>query len=72
MATCKACGAVIEWAETQSGKSMPLDSEPSAFGQWCFVNGKTWQVRPRDRELHRPTYTPHWATCPEADSFRRR
>ena len=28
MSTCKACGTLIDWVQTSTGKWMPLDPEP--------------------------------------------
>jgi len=73
MAKCSSCEAPIIWAQTAAGKNMPLDEQPVLVGgEWVLVNGQTWKATDEDRKLHRPLYMPHWATCPDAPSFRRR
>lgn len=72
MAICKSCEKTITWAETPAGKPMPLDAEPSPRGTMALVGGKCWHATEEDRRLLRPLFVPHWATCPDAPSFRRR
>ena len=55
--TCRGCGAPIEWWITPAGKKMPLSTK--SIG--TLATGDWRQV-----------LEPHWAVCPEADSFRRR
>lgn len=71
MTSCRTCHADIIWAETTSGKAMPLDAQPSASGTFVFIAGKTRMATAEDRELHRPTHTSHFATCPFAAQHRR-
>lgn len=71
MSRCKTCEADITWASTRSGKSMPLDAEPTERGNMALVAGKTWVATDEDRRLHRPLYTSHFATCPNAAAHRR-
>lgn len=68
---CRSCEAEILWVTTRTGKSMPLDVEPSPKGNMVLVAGKTWVATDEDRRLKRPTFTSHFATCPEADQWRR-
>lgn len=58
---CRAesCRAEIFWIETPAGKKLPIDCGPKADG-----------VTPTETRAGRGV--PHWATCPAADSFRRR
>jgi hypothetical protein len=72
MAACRSCEALIIWAETTTGKRMPLDERPSAKGNLVFVGGVARAATDDDRRLHRPLYTSHFATCPDAATFRRR
>ena len=71
MASCRSCEAPIIWADTQSGRKMPLDEQPTPAGNMVYVNGIARTVRYEDRRLARPTYTSHFATCPNADTHRR-
>ena len=79
-ATCRACGAPIVWIQTPSKKWMPCDEGLVAYKQ--VEDGKEYVVT-QEGEVIRCTFdfegfptgmarTPHWATCPKADSFRRR
>ena len=61
MNECKKCGAPMKWVKSKAGKWMPLDAEPlkvvtqDADGDWVVVTA----------------YTSHFATCPNADEFRK-
>lgn len=71
MATCRSCEAPITWAVTEGGKRMPLDDVPSERGNIVYVNGVTRAANAVDRDLKRPLYTSHFATCPNAKQHRR-
>lgn len=68
MAQCKKCKAEIVWVETPAGKLMPCDPG-EVFAQTAVTpggevfkaesGGKVWGL------------VPHWATCPNADEFRK-
>jgi len=74
---CRSCRARIVWAITERGKRMPLDEQPSAEG--------TFVVRPvygdgvvvlraisaPEAGTDEPKHTSHFATCPQADRWRR-
>lgn len=79
--TCKACGKSIVWIQTTKGKSMPCDAEPVAYkevkgGKEKIVtpNGEviscTFDAKPDD--MTGIGYIPHWSTCPQANSFKKR
>lgn len=78
MSKCKSCGAEIKWILTQSGKKMPVDAKPVPYradpgGSLSLVtmNGRVERgVLDLDSDKH--GYVSHFATCPAADSFRRR
>jgi len=78
--TCRKCGAPIIWLKTPKGKWMPADEGLVAYQQ--DQEGSDYVVT-QDGELVRcylefdgkPTgmaRIPHWATCPNADDFRKR
>jgi len=71
VAFCRSCNAEIEWAETPSGKGMPLDSAPTEKGNLVCINGIARAATYEDRKLKRPTYASHFATCPDASTFRK-
>ena len=80
---CKACGAQLRWAKHElSGRSMPLDAVANQDGNISVVQ---WgpkspgglslpiiavNVAP-ERAMTPMHYTSHFATCPEADKFRK-
>ena len=79
--TCKACGKPIVWIRTTKGKSMPCDAEPVAYKE--IKGGKEKIVTPngevisctfdaKPEEMTGIGYIPHWSTCPQANSFRKR
>lgn len=75
---CRACDAPMTWATTSSGKSMPLNAEPDPAGN---VEVRVGELGLAVLEVHPPgqpplasvgvMYMPHWATCPNADEFRK-
>lgn len=78
--SCKSCGRLVRWAVTPAGKWMPVDAEPDnrptggnlvlAVRRRTELIAETWE---RDKHgLTRNRYTAHWATCPNADSRRKR
>ena len=77
---CRACGAEIGFIKTVAGKTIPVDAEcvtfsPNEKGPCLFVmldgtlkrGFKTINELP-DSEFG---YVSHFATCPEADKFRK-
>ena len=63
---CKSCNAHILWVETENGKRMPLDLEPERR----FVIEAEAGADPMKARL-RNTYVSHFATCPNADRWRK-
>jgi hypothetical protein len=85
MPTCEACGQEIVWAQTVNGKLMPVDAEPTRAGNVLLGDdGPTAQPRLREatvlgarkaleaRDEGRTLYKSHFASCKEADRFRRK
>lgn len=81
MSRCKGCGNPIVWVSNQNGKNMPCD--PGFVPYWedkngdsIIINGEGRTVRCfLDGEPETMTDTgriPHWATCPQADMFRKK
>lgn len=76
---CKSCHASIVWCETEAGKRMPLDAEPSLSGNTIVLGLGPDARTPRVRVLSAielpassgPRYTSHFATCPQAAEHRR-
>lgn len=65
MSKCSSCGADIWWVRTEKGKRMPLDAKPE---QRVIVDGDGHD-EPVGRVVK--VWTPHWATCPNAEQHRR-
>ena len=80
MATCKKCGAPIIWLKTPKGKWMCADEglkpyKAAKTGNDIVVTDRGETIRCKLEFDRFPTglaRTPHWATCPDADSFRRK
>lgn len=77
---CRACGAEIMFIKTQAGKTVPVDSESRRFfpckdGKELFVlpDGSTKRGRSMKAEVDGAEigFISHFATCPEADAFRK-
>lgn len=74
---CRSCGAEIIWIKTQTGKSMPVDSEriyytPKTNGLLKLVtpDGRVISAEP-DPSSTVWAYVSHFATCPYADRHRK-
>ena len=69
--TCRSCGAIIVWPITDSGRKMPVDSEPHPGGNLTvWAQGDVWRVSVIQGNWEGPRYRPHFATCPDAQSWR--
>ena len=78
---CKACGAPIVWIKTRSGKTMPCDAKPLNYVVSPGAARKivtpagdviSCEITENPEDAAGFGYNPHWSTCPNADSFRRR
>lgn len=64
---CRSCHADIVWYETVGGKRMPFDGSPKV------ENIRRDESDPERRFIgDLPRTAVHWATCPDATSFRHR
>lgn len=68
MARCKACDAPIIWAETENGNRIPLDAK----SEKRFVLGREGSWGDTKVAAMKDTYTSHFATCPNANDFRKK
>lgn len=75
---CRSCGALVLWVKmAPSCRWTPLDPVPSATGNIERKRGKVsdrWYGRvvpESERHNHGPLYVSHFATCPQADNWRR-
>ncbi len=79
MSRCASCGTEIVWVRTDKGKRMPVDAEPSPDGNIFPVdddgmrNGVTVVVLGQP-SLDDPDelWISHFATCDQADEWRRK
>jgi hypothetical protein len=77
--TCRSCGRPIRWARSEAnGKSLPLDPEPKLGGNLVEIGtvvGKYGQDVPVVRVVEPiedvRRFVSHFATCPQADEWRR-
>lgn len=70
-ATCKSCSAAIEWVRVATtGKMMPLDLEPRPDGNLVVEHGLVHPALDGDSAAIRRVS--HFATCPQAASWRQR
>jgi hypothetical protein len=68
-AHCKSCGAAIEWVKSaKTGKAMPLDAAPAADGNLVVIDGVAHAAMVGEG----PRRKSHFATCPQAASWRQR
>ena len=77
MSKCRSCGAEIIWVPTVSGKNMPCDAKPIPYredieGGQVIVTSDGRVVRAKvDLTSDTFGYISHFATCPNADKWRK-
>lgn len=60
------------WVETEKGKRMPIDAEPSATGRFALSeDGRTVSFRRANPSGRVDLYCSHFETCPDSDDWRR-
>ena len=74
MSYCRSCGASIFWARTEKGKLIPLDERARDDG--TIIVRFDDELRaivgvPADAFPGEPLYVSHFATCPQAERWRR-
>lgn len=78
IAACRTCDTAIVWATTANGKAMPVDAEPVEDGNVELSPPPPGKRAPIATVLTGPSllggpvHKPHFATCPDADSWRQR
>lgn len=76
MATCRSCGAPMQFVKTRKGRAMPLDATPNpASGNVIVADDSVAEVFPDAYAAEtawpgRPRYLPHHASCPQAGDWR--
>lgn len=70
---CSKCSASIFWRRSEvTRRAAPIDSQPTADGNIVLKGAEHYVVLPKGADPgDRPTYTNHFATCPQAGAFRR-
>jgi hypothetical protein len=75
---CRSCQAEIFWALTSDGKRMPVNAMPDPTGGFVLElvsylpAGEHLEARVFDfHHNERKRYTSHFATCPDAGSWRK-
>lgn len=71
MSACKACGAPVEWVHTEKGKAIPLDVGVVENGN-LRLDGIGPRRVARYVAAGEGDRVTHFATCPNADEFRKR
>ena len=71
MAVCRSCGAEIEWARTEAGKSIPLDLGEVENGNLAVEGGVVRVRRAGDLAAFEPRRRSHFASCPYARQHRK-
>lgn len=67
------CGAVIVWAKTEAGRTMPVDVKATHKGNLRLVlegdELRAYVAKPHDEPGKR--FLSHFVTCPDAGNYRR-
>lgn len=76
LSKCRSCGAEMMWARAEnSGKRIPLDAEPTPTGNVILCGyGEDVVCRylKKDEPHDGNRYTSHFASCPQAQQWRKR
>jgi len=74
MAICNSCKAQIRWLITTRGLKMPVDVQPSLFGNLQIDEGIVSVLSDQEATIARRNgvnlYVSHFATCPNAEEHR--
>jgi hypothetical protein len=71
LSSCRSCGASIIWARTVAGKLIPLDAETTTLPAGHFRLETRFNPPTAVSVLPGPVYASHFATCPQADEWRK-
>lgn len=72
MSRCSSCSAEIVWAQTVTGKLMPVDAEPSPRGNVVLAQEGEKLVAFVSAAPVDGGHLSHFSTCVNADQHRRR
>lgn len=73
---CASCGAPVVWTITKAGKRMPVDAERVPNGNILLyevgaeIHCQVGLQVQTDRAYRLGRFVSHYATCPQADSWR--
>ena len=77
-ATCRSCGRPITWVQTEHGRRMPVDVDPmpddadAGFALRKLPTGDLLAIAGTRAQLPDDVlHLSHFATCPDADRWRR-
>ena len=73
---CRSCKAPTLLARTINGSLMPMDAEPVEATEWrrglfTMENGVVSSWKKADPRPAGPLYQSHFASCPDADHWRK-
>lgn len=74
---CRSCGAPVffirhDLGDGVEGALMIMNYEPDHAGEWQIFNGRIRNVGGLFDAHEGPRYTTHYATCPQADQWRKK
>lgn len=72
MATCKSCGAEIEYIKTPGGKAHPIDAKPEKRWIEQFIKAQYedhLEIPSRYSWTLMDAYISHFATCPQSKDW---
>jgi|LSQX01.2.fsa_nt_gb hypothetical protein len=81
MSICRSCGARITWLHTTAGANIPVNEDPDPAGNIRVIEGQLCEtlkhpelesVRALPEDVRPPLYMSHFATCLNADSWRKK
>lgn len=76
MTRCRSCEAPIVWALTPGGKRIPLDADPVPDGNAVIIERRAGVpvielIDLADVDAGAVRYRSHFATCPQANEWRK-
>lgn len=81
---CRSCGAHILWVKTEAGRAIPLDPDPTEAGNVIISVETDREVAHVETAVEkaarlecpipagRLAFTSHFATCPQAQAWRKK
>lgn len=70
------CGKPIIWAKTENLRDMPVNADPDPEGKllltWDYATVRCTMMRTAAQRFGKTLHSSHFATCRDADRYRRR